>query len=265
MPNTNQYTENAEKWRVLADIDYFTQFVKAWIAFNAWYKNYYPDLKSDREAIRAIKTGNNRFKDKLESLLNGDDNDSKLIKNEIYNLHYQLERHQVKNKEYRISFEDIIIETNPKNHETFQKNTLTYEVKRNSNNHKVIELKITDRNGNNKLLLKQNNGYDLAELENGDQYQSLNPTQKENLKCCYEEINPYKSISLLIHEVDYMDYIQIGSYRFINDIDKICKGVITVLYLLRNSLFHGQIIPDKETNKVYEPAYHILHTLVEEL
>ncbi|MCD4681481.1 MAG: hypothetical protein K8S00_13945 [Bacteroidales bacterium] len=262
MPNTNQYTENAEKWRVLSDIDYFTQFVKAWIAFNAWYKNNFPTLKSDKEAIRAIKTGDNRFKDKLERLLNGDDNDSKLIKNEISNLHYQLERHQVKNKEHRISFEKIIIEENPKTHETFQRNTLTYEVKRNRNNHKLIELKITDRNGNNKLLLKQNNGYDLAELENDDQYQSLSPIQKKNLKYCYEEINPHKSISLLTHEVDY---IQIGSYQFIDDIDKICKGVITALYLLRNSLFHGQIIPDKETNKVYEPAYHILHKLVEEL
>lgn len=262
MPNTNQYTENAEKWRVLADIDYFTQFVKAWIAFNAWYKNNYQNLKSEKEIIDAIKTGNNRFKDKLESLLNGNDNDSKLIKNEISNLHYQLERHKVLNKEHRIYFEKIIIEENPKTHETFLRNTLTYEVKRNPNNHKHIELKITDKNGNNKLLLQQKNGYNLAELENDKQYQSLSPFQKKNLKSCYKEINPYKSTCLLSYGGDF---IQIGSYQFIDDIDKICKGIITALYSLRNSLFHGQIIPDKETNKVYEPAYHILHKLVEEL
>jgi len=259
---TNQYTENAEKWRVLSDIDYFTQFVKAWIAFNAWYKNYFPDLKSEKEIIDAIKTSNNKFKDKLERLLNGNDNDSKLIKNEISNLHYLLERCQVRNKEHPISFEKIIIEENSKTQETFLKNTLTYEVKRNPNNHKLIELKITGKNGNNKLLLQQKNGYDLAELENDNQYQSLNLFQKKNLKSCYKEINPYKSICLLSYGEDF---IEIGSYNFIDDIDKICKGIITVLYSLRNSLFHGQIIPDKETNKVYEPAYHILHKLVEEL
>ncbi|MGD1922252.1 MAG: hypothetical protein ACFCAD_27165 [Pleurocapsa sp.] len=45
------YTENSEKWKALASIDYFIHFVKAWIPFNAWYKNYYPDLKTDPKAI----------------------------------------------------------------------------------------------------------------------------------------------------------------------------------------------------------------------
>lgn len=49
------YTENSEKWKSLASIDYFTQFVKAWIPFNAWYKNYYPTIKTDREAINEIQ------------------------------------------------------------------------------------------------------------------------------------------------------------------------------------------------------------------
>ena len=34
---------------------------------------------------------------------------------------------------------------------------------------------------------------------------------------------------------------------------------------LRNVLFHGEIVPDNETNKVYEPAYHILYTLIQAL
>jgi len=122
MPNI--YIENAEKWRVLADLDYITQFVKAWIAFNAWFKNNFTSLNTDRETIDVIKTGSNKFKDKLESLLNGSDNDSKLMKNYISNLHYQLERHQIQNKGQRISFEDIVIETNPKNHITITRNTL---------------------------------------------------------------------------------------------------------------------------------------------
>lgn len=262
MPTTNNYTENSERWKVLADIDYITQFVKAWIAFNAWYKNYFPDLDTDKEAIDTIKTSNNKFKNRLESLLNGDGNDSKLIKNEISNLHYQLSRHQIRNRSQCISFEKIIIERNQKNHESFMKNGLTYEAEIDSNNHKQIELKITDRNGNDKILFKPNNGYDLDELLNDATYNNLTTNQKNYLKSCYEEINPNKSISLFLSDGDY---IELGSYKFINDTDKICKGVITILYLLRNSLFHGQIIPDKDTNKVYEPAYHILHKLVEAL
>jgi hypothetical protein len=262
MRTTNNYTENAERWKVLADIDYITQFVKAWIAFNAWYKNYFPELATDKEAINTIKTDNNKFRDKLESLLNGEGNDSKLIKNEISNLHHQLLRHQIRNNDQRISFENIIIERNPKNQEIFMKNTLTYKATIDPNKHTRIELKITDRNGNDKILFQPQNGYNLDELLNDTQYQNLSSTQKNYLKSCYVEINPNKPIDLLSHEDDF---IELGSYKFIDDIDKICKGVITALYLLRNSLFHGQIVPDKETNKVYEPAYHILHKLIEEL
>ncbi|MHB2150141.1 hypothetical protein ACX8XP_13870 [Calditrichota bacterium LG25] len=260
MPNV--YTENAEKWRLLADVDYITQFVKAWIAFNAWYKNNYRDLKTDREAIDAIKSPGNRFRDRLESLLKGSDNESKTVKNEISNLHYQLGRVIIRNRGEQISFENIIIEINSKNQEQFMRNRVSYEVTRAPNNQKLITSRVIDINGNEKLFVEQTNGYNLEELKNNPQYQRLTTAQKNSLDSCYKEVDPKKPISLISRD---NRYIEIGSYRFINDVDKICKGIIEILYLLRNSLFHGEIIPNRETNNVYEPAYHILHKLVEEL
>jgi hypothetical protein len=56
-----------------------------------------------------------------------------------------------------------------------------------------------------------------------------------------------------------------GNFHFIQDTDKLCKGIIEIIYNLRNVLFHGEIIPDSDTNKVYEPAYQILHTLIQSL
>ena len=67
--STSLYTENSEKWKNLASIDYFTHFIKAWIPFNAWYKNFYPDLTTDRKAIDEIKSTSNKFRNKLVSLL----------------------------------------------------------------------------------------------------------------------------------------------------------------------------------------------------
>jgi len=259
---TNLYTENSEKWQALSGIDYFTQFVKAWIPLNAWYKNYYPLLRNDREAIEEIKTNSNRFKNKLERLIEGDDNDSLLMKNNISNLHYQLERHSICNRNNRISFVNIVIEQNPHNHEEFSYYSWKYEVTRDSNNFKMIESKITDGNGNNKVLINQTNGFNIEEIKNNSQYQSINRGQKDNLISCYKEIDPNKPICLTSNDTDALE---IGNYTFINDIDTICKGIVTILYMLRNSLFHGEIIPDKETNKVYEPAYNILHRLVKEL
>ena len=128
------------------------------------------------------------------------------------------------------------------------------------NNNKKINSKILNKKGE-KLSIEQSNGFNLKELENFAQYKKLNnEEQKNNLKECYKAINPKKPISLLSREKNKS--IEIGGYNFIDDIDKICKAIIEVLYLLRNSLFHGEIIPGRETNNVYEPAYNILYGLV---
>ena len=89
-------------------------------------------------------------------------------------------------------------------------------------------------------------------------------TQQANLEACYKEIDPHKPISLLADSMD--DCIEMGDgISFISNTDRICKGLIEILYGLRNVLFHGEIVPDKDTNQVYEPAYHILNTLVHAL
>ena len=108
------YTENSEKWKNLASIDYFTQFVKAWIPFNAWYKNYYPNLKTDREAINEIKTQFNKFRNKLISLLKDRGNEGIAFKSRIAELHLELERNHIENKGERITFEEIKTEDNLK-------------------------------------------------------------------------------------------------------------------------------------------------------
>ena len=80
------YTENSEKWKSLASIDYFTQFIKAWIPFNAWYKNYYPELGTDRKAINEIKTHPNKFRNRLISLLKDQGNEGIAFKSRIAEL-----------------------------------------------------------------------------------------------------------------------------------------------------------------------------------
>ena len=41
------------------------------------------------------------------------------------------------------------------------------------------------------------------------------------------------------------------------------QGLIEVLYNLRNALFHGEINPNGDANKVYGAAYHILRSVIE--
>lgn len=259
------YTENSEKWKTLASIDYFTHFVKAWIPFNAWYKNYYPQLKTDREAINEIKLHPNKFRNRFVSLLDGSSNESIFFKNRISELHLELERKHIYSKAIRINFESIVIEQNPQKQYFFSKRNLTYKVEREISGRakKEVDVFIIQQNGNHKFNYTQVNGFNIHDLTSHGDYLKLSKTQRENICICYEQINTSKPINLLTH--DYHDCINMGNIHFINDKETLCKGIIDILYKLRNVLFHGQIIPDRDTNKVYEPAYHILYTLIQAL
>ncbi|WP_055073845.1 hypothetical protein [Pseudanabaena sp. 'Roaring Creek'] len=258
------YTENAEKWKSLASIDYFTQFIKAWIPFNAWYKNFYPTIDTDRRAIDEIKANRNSFRNRLISLLEDQDNAGFTFKSRIAELHLQLERKYIYNKNERITFEKIKIEENTRLSYDFLRNNLKYEAIRGIPHRRgQIDIFIYNRDSTVKFSYTQTDGFDLDNLINNSNFQLLSPNQQNNLKACYEEINPSKTISLLSNDIN--NCIQMGNLHFINDRDKLCKGIIEIIYKLRNVLFHGEIIPDSDTNKVYEPAYQILHTLIQSL
>ena len=258
------YTENSEKWKSLASVDYFTQFVKAWIPFNAWYKNYYPLLKTDREAVDWIKANHNTFRNKLVSLLNNQGNEGVALKSRIAELHIQLERKHIFNKGDRITFEKIVIQINPNKQNNFERNRLTFKVEREiPGRQKEVDIYIVCQKGSDKFAYTQINGFDLDELISHKNFIKLPQTQQNNLKACYEEINPSKPVNLLTDRID--DCISMGNIHFINDLDKLCKGIIEILYKLRNVLFHGEIVPDSDTNRVYEPGYQILYTLIQAL
>jgi hypothetical protein len=79
----------------------------------------------------------------------------------------------------------------------------------------------------------------------------------------FRDANPFKPINLL--SGDPTNCIQVGQYNLIKEPITIFKGVLEMLYNLRNVLFHGQIIPNRDTNTVYEPAYKVLKMIVEGL
>lgn len=261
----NYYVENAEKWKALANIDYFTHFVKAWIPFNAWYRNCYPALRTDAEIMQEIKTSNNRFKNRLVSLIEGSpgENESQKFKAYLSDLHHQLEQLPIHNGDESISFLNIVVERNIKKSETIVYRGFTYKVEMDASNSNKITSIVLDKDSVTRLSITQDSGYNLSEIENHSDYQRLTIEPKTKLKACYQEINPRKPENLLTSDTN--NCIDIGSYHFVNDAELIAKGVITVIYNLRNALFHGQIVPDRETQKVYEPAYHILSMLVEAL
>jgi hypothetical protein len=264
MSGGNINVENIKLWKTMTSIDYITYFVKGWIAFNAWYKNYYPSLDTDRLIINEIKNSNNKVKNKLISLIDGSDSESLRIKTHIADLHSQLEQYHIyqtyKKQPIRITFTNFVIEDNQNTNSEFTARGFKYRCTRIQ---KDIELEISDQNGNIKFTHRQVASYDFSEIEALQDYKSLTDIRKSNLKVCYKEIDPRKPENLLTR--DAQKAIEIGNFHFTEDIEKIAKAIIEMLYLLRNALFHGELIPDHNAQRVYEPAYHILKTLVESL
>jgi hypothetical protein len=65
MPNLR---DNLKQWRDSARIDWFSQFIKAWIPFNAWMTDTFGDL-SDRELIDKVKGGSNVVYNRIVPIL----------------------------------------------------------------------------------------------------------------------------------------------------------------------------------------------------
>ena len=259
------YTENIERWKMLSDVDYFTQFVKTWVCFNAWYKTSFPDLKTDRAAIEHIKNTNNKVKNEILKHLNNDYPENKKFKSFIGELHHRLESKYVHNKGNRISFREICIEENIKKREERSFNRISYRAERDVviATGKVIETEILNSRNVRQFHFQQAK-YSFNEIEVLPNFLALDTNWQRSLRIVYEDINPYKPICLTV-EADSRDKIEVGGVFFANDKDKICKGIITVLYAIRNVLFHGEIVPDKETNRVYEPAFQMLKMIIESL
>lgn len=255
------YTEHTERWKSLASVDYFTQFVKAWISFNAWYRSSYPDLDSDRRAINTVKSEHNKFRDRLHSLLKSNSNDGIALKLRVSELHLELERKYLRNQEKRITFQEIAIKTSRNIPNYHQYRDCIYKVLKEGP--KKLRVLVVNKNNTTIFTHLQNNGYDRDDLISCSNFLRLTETRQTHLRLHYERMNPLQSISLLSQESD--NSIKMGSLHFIDDLDHLCNGIIEILYKLRNALFHGEIVPDKDTNRVYEPAYHILYTLIQAL
>jgi len=259
----NLYTENEEKWKLLMEIDFFTHFVKAWVAFNAWYKNNFPDVDTDRTAINKIKNNPNRVKSRFNSLIGGTNEESEIFKNNLGQLHYFLLNNEINNNDTRIYFESFVVELDRSCLEQRKEvRNIKYYVKLTLTKDKITYVIATVKNSSSNTLLNYNHSiYDINHLLDDDNFKRLTDNQKDNIQALYREANPKKPTCFLT--TDESNYIKIGSYKFINDTELLFKGLVEILYNLRNVLFHGQIIPDKNTNQVYEPAYKILKMLLQ--
>ena len=247
------YRGNEQEWIKLIEVDWLGQYIKTWIAFNAWYKNNLSPANRchDRPFIEEIKNDSGEIRSKIENFLSGESSDQKLFQSNVANLHRSLSNKAIIDSSDRISFHEAedyryakpIDET---------KNNVSYKIEIDENNRTRI---VTIKNSNGDVILfKTIAGRNVLDTQ---QLTCLSPTQRQTL-------NGFLKASTPIHNLLASDSnpLEIGSFKFINDPTLVARAIIEILYQLRNALFHGEITPDPETQEVYQPAYLILKSII---
>ena len=263
----NLFTGHKDEWKSLADIDYFGAFVKAYIPFNAWMNISYPELNTDREKINEIKKNTNPFRDKICSLLNANNQDGAQFRGLLGELHDALENHYINNQDKRISFTNVTIGKNTINISTDSWRGIGFRVQYGNgagttDTHSLVKR----RDGTAIFNLTQPN-YDIDDLKARPNFATLSPEYQNHLLNCYKNVEPYiqKNFTTGFNVADRNTYYECGNYKFIKESENIAKGLIEIIYNLRNSLFHGELIPNKEANQVYGVAYRVLYILIQTL
>ena len=236
------------------DIDYYSAFIKAWIAFNSWYRSEYRE-RTDREIIEKLKTESNRFKGYIETLLDTNNNTDEAIsfKKNLNNLRSALVSAAIVTQErggmnQQISFSEIAI-NNPKTLAEGDYRVTHYKIQR--TRQKVTTVVHRKNNPADVYFQFEQDRYDETELDVHADFLRLGIEQQGQCKAFYKEVRPYVVESVLRKDRD-------NNIIFINERSKVSRGVIEVLYLLRCSLMHGEVTPDNNSLEVYKYAYYVL-------
>ncbi len=258
MPNT--FIDNRDRWLQMSEVDYLGQFVKTWLAFNAWYRSAYAETK-DRSIIEEIKWNPNPIANRFRPLLTQDSEQAQQFRAAIGLLHHRLENYELHHgkgdEKSRIVFSQIIIRTELPIAEQFE--YWHYKCRFERAQNRAVTVVVTDRNGADRVNLEQQR-FDLAGLEADGGFQNLPWGLRQRCLRHYRRMNPQMHRDL--REGDE-DPIKCGAHSFQCGPDFLFAGVVGIIYLMRCSLFHGELMPTREASECYEPAYRIVRQFIE--
>lgn len=238
-------------------VDYYSAFMKAWIAFNAWY-NFSGEIPTgtDKKCIEHISEHTNRFKSYVTNLIESDSTEGEAYRNSIAKLHESLLNAPITTQEYlgfsqSISFSQVAVK-NTNNRHSFDYYGCTYECKR-ANGKTIVSVK----QGRTPLFYYEQDEYSLDDLEQQSDFKALTENRRNSCKRCYKELKPYM-VENVLDITENQNALKMGSYSFINDVDKVSRAIVILLYMLRCCLAHGDFVPDDASSNVYKYAYEVL-------
>lgn len=250
-------------WRDRAEIDHVGPFVKAWAAFNAWYRHV-SGKSTDRDGIRHICMVPNSVRSAILPFLDPQTNDTADavdFKQDLARLHGALEAYRLetrhKDRLEHVSFRAVPIGDPKPLPQTSSHGGLTYKVDK--ANQQFIAT-IHNRKSSEILRIEQAE-YDLAGLLSAPAYIQLSPAQSNQLRALYADCDRRPMIDLLIGNEPP---IVAGTITFRASSEQLFAGTIQTIYRMRNMLLHGELAPDPDALAGFEHGFHLLRRMLRE-
>jgi len=258
MPNT--FIENREAWLRMSDIDYVGQFVKAWLAFNAWYRSAYSETQ-DRKIINEFKWQSNSILNPLRPKLEAQSDEAVQFRAEIGLLHQRLENFELfsgKGTTKRITLRKVFLRENPAVIKDDDRYGFLFHVELLAS--KQVTVSVTRKRGGAGLVNMPAAAHDPSALQAAPGFEKLSTPQKNVLRRLYAEATPHWFCDLTTYKDPEPNTpaLQCGAYQFCCGKDALFAGVVEVLYEMRCTLFHGELAPTKEAVACYEPAFRLV-------
>lgn len=250
---------HAQDWMNRAEIDYIGPFVKAWAAFNAWFRHASAQVQ-ERAMLDWIKGQPNPVRRGILALLRNDNDtaEAQALKLAISDLqirlddiHFEVTRKGVNEQ---ISLRSVCIAPKHFNRERFDRNGHEYKAEKIAGGD--IQITVTTvRNGNVKFQHVQARYEPNAVYALPGFAANLSEPQQITLRQFYDGCNP-RPMRDLLRGGD--NRLPIGTMEFQCTAEELLAGLIETIYTMRNALLHGEVDPDPRVLTCYEPAYRIV-------
>jgi hypothetical protein len=265
--------DSLKRWRDQAEVDWFSQFIKAWIPFNAWMTDTFGDL-TDRELLDKVKGNDNTVKLRTLPMLSknlrlardaeggwqDDSADAQQFRLQIGELHRRLQECIITGRRGRVCFETVDIGANARKDDHKVKWGRTFRCRRDHPTKGEVHVEISA----SKTVFAYGltlPTHDRRTLEDDATFRALRDEQRALLLGLFEAVAPRMVMNVLAEHAA-QNKLTYGDVHFIDDAEKNFSALIDVLYGLRNALFHGSITPNETHNQIYKPAYLIAMRLV---
>lgn len=250
--------ESARNWRKQAQFDYIGPFVKAWAAFNAWFREHSGSWQ-DARGIEYVCSQDNPVKNTACPLLRANIERATEFKAKIATLHEYLDAYDLNKRDKDgnvspISFTSVCIKKWDGAPVRFESRGLHYQViKQNA----VWISTIRGQNGNETFRFEQPE-WDLEIFEASARFRRLQGNKGPFMRQTYLRANPRPIVNLLEGDAD-----PIGDIPFRCSAEDLFTGLVTNIYDMRNCLLHGELSPNERALRCYEPAFWILRDFLD--